>query len=46
LKFGGEEFLLSKGDAYSIPANVEHSIEITGAGQVVNVFTSIRQDYL
>lgn len=46
LKFGGEEFLLSEGDTYSLPANVEHSIEILEAGQVVDVFTPIRQDYL
>jgi quercetin dioxygenase-like cupin family protein len=46
LKFGGEEFLLSEGDTYSIPANMEHSIEIIEAGQVVDVFTPIRQDYL
>ena len=46
LKFGGEEYLLSEGDTYSIPANVEHSIEIIEAGEVVDVFTPIRQDYL
>nr|WP_314895664.1 cupin domain-containing protein [uncultured Flavobacterium sp.] len=46
LKFEGEEFLLSEGDTYSIPANIEHSIEIIEAGQVVDVFTPIRQDYL
>lgn len=46
LKFSEEEFLLSEGDTYSIPANVEHSIEIIEAGQVVDVFTPIRQDYL
>ena len=46
LKFAGEEFLLSEGDTYSIPANMEHSIEIIEAGQVVDVFTPIRQDYL
>ncbi|SFE88880.1 Cupin domain-containing protein [Chitinophaga sp. CF118] len=46
LKFGGEEFLLTPGDSYSIPANVEHSIEIIEAGEVVDVFTPIRQDYL
>jgi quercetin dioxygenase-like cupin family protein len=46
LKFGGEEYLLSEGDTYSIPANVEHSIVIIEAGQVIDVFTPIRQDYL
>ncbi|MES2805188.1 MAG: cupin domain-containing protein [Bacteroidota bacterium] len=46
LKFSEEEFLLSEGDTYSIPANMEHSIEIIEAGQVVDVFTPIRKDYL
>lgn len=46
LKFGGEEFLLSEGDSYSIPSNAEHSIEIIEAGEVVDVFSPIRQDYL
>lgn len=46
LKFGGEEYLLSEGDTYSIPANVEHSIEIITAGEVIDVFSPIRQDYL
>lgn len=46
LQFGGNEFLLTEGDTYSIPANVEHRIQIIEAGQVVDVFTPIRQDYL
>jgi len=46
LKFGGEEFSLTTGDSYSIPANMEHSLEIIEPGEVVDVFTPIRQDYL
>ena len=46
LKFGGEEYVLTEGDTYSIPADVEHSIEIMEAGEVVDVFSPIRQDYL
>ena len=46
LKFVGEEYLLTEGDTYSIPADVEHSIEIIEAGEVVDVFSPIRQDYL
>ena len=46
LKFEGSEYLLSEGDAYSIPADVEHTFEIIEAGQVVDVFSPIRQDYL
>ncbi|SOD11959.1 cupin domain-containing protein [Pedobacter xixiisoli] len=46
LKYGHEEFKLTEGDTYSIPANIEHSIEIVVAGEVVDVFTPIRQDYI
>lgn len=46
LKFGGQEYSLSSGDTYSIPANAEHSIEIIEAGEVVDVFSPMRQDYL
>jgi len=40
------EFIISSGDSYSIPANVEHSLEIIEAGEIVDVFTPIRTDYL
>lgn len=46
LKFGGETYSLAEGDSYCIPANVAHSIEIIEAGEVIDVFTPIRQDYL
>jgi len=46
LKFGGDEYILSAGDSYSIPANIEHSMEIIDAGEVLDVFSPIRQDYL
>ena len=38
--------MLTGGDTYSIPADVEHSIEIIEVGEVVDVFSPIRQDYL
>lgn len=46
LKIEDKEYLLSQGDAYSIPANREHSIEIIEEGEVLDVFSPIRQDYL
>ncbi len=46
LSFNGHEYLLSEGDTYSIPADIEHTFEIIEAGQVVDVFSPIRQDYL
>jgi quercetin dioxygenase-like cupin family protein len=37
---------LAPGDSYSIPANVIHSLEILEPGEVVDVFTPPRADYL
>jgi len=41
-----KEFFLSAGDSYSIPMNVEHSVEIINSGEVIDVFTPLREDYL
>jgi quercetin dioxygenase-like cupin family protein len=38
--------ILTKGDSYSIPANVEHSLEILEPGEIIDVFTPLRSDYL
>jgi quercetin dioxygenase-like cupin family protein len=46
LKFQDFDEILESGDSYSIPANVEHSLQILEAGEVVDVFTPIREDYL
>ncbi len=46
LKFDGKEYTLTEGDTYSIPADIEHSIEIIEAGEVVDVFSPIRLDYI
>ncbi|MNZ30145.1 Cupin domain protein [compost metagenome] len=37
---------LNPGDSYSIPENVTYSFEIIEAGEVIDVFTPIREDYL
>lgn len=41
-----EEYLISAGDSYAIPENVEHSIEIIHPGEVIDVFVPVREDYL
>ncbi|MFA6197358.1 MAG: cupin domain-containing protein [Sulfurimonas sp.] len=46
LKFDTNDIILEVGDSYSIPANVEHSLEIITAGEIVDVFSPPRQDYL
>jgi quercetin dioxygenase-like cupin family protein len=38
--------ILMKGDSYSIPANVDHSLEILEPGEVIDIFTPPRLDYL
>ena len=38
--------ILNPGNSYSIPENVEHSWEVIGDGEVIDVFPPPRQDYL
>jgi quercetin dioxygenase-like cupin family protein len=40
------EVELNPGDSYSIPENVPHSFEVIEGGEVIDVFTPIREDYL
>lgn len=46
LTLNKKEYFIICGDSYSIPANAEHSLEIIEAGEIIDVFTPIRQDYL
>lgn len=41
-----EEFTLEAGDSYAVPGNVPHSFKVLEAGEVVDVFTPHREDYL
>ena len=40
------EVLLHAGDSYAIPDNTPRSFEVMGSGEVVDVFTPPREDYL
>lgn len=40
------EFILEAGDSYAVPGNVPHSFLVLEAGEVVDVFTPHREDYL
>lgn len=40
------ETILHKGDSYAIPSNTPHSFEVLESGEVVDVFTPQREDYL
>jgi quercetin dioxygenase-like cupin family protein len=46
LRFGGFDQVIVRGDSYSIPKDVEHSIEIIEAGEVLDCFSPPRKDYL
>lgn len=41
-----KEILLEAGDSYAVPGNVTHSFKVLEAGEVVDVFTPQREDYL
>ncbi len=40
------DVILSAGDSYAIPGNTPHSFEVLEGGEVVDVFTPQREDYL
>ena len=40
------DILLHAGDSYAIPGNTPHSFEVIESGEVVDVFTPQREDYL
>lgn len=42
----GLDVLLHAGDSYAIPGNMPHSFEVLEGGEVVDVFTPQREDYL
>ena len=46
LRFQICDEVLQPGDGYSIPADVVHSLEVIEPGEVVDVFTPPRSDYL
>nr|WP_217937196.1 cupin domain-containing protein [Enterocloster clostridioformis] len=42
----GAEYELNPGDSYAIPGNIPHSFKVIESGEVIGVFTPIREDYL
>lgn len=40
------DMLLHAGDSYAIPGNTPHSFEVLEGGEVIDVFTPQREDYL
>lgn len=46
LTIDAERYELNAGDTYSIPGNQIHSFKVIEAGEVIDVFTPPREDYL
>lgn len=46
LTLNGQTYRLAPGDAYSIPGNQVHSFRVLEPGEVVDVFTPPRADYI
>lgn len=46
LTLGDVKYELNAGDTYSIPGNQIHSFNVIEGGEVVDVFTPPREDYL
>jgi quercetin dioxygenase-like cupin family protein len=46
LFYNNQKTLLKKGDSYSIPENAVHGLEVISAGEIIDVFTPPRMDYL
>ncbi|MDR0667800.1 MAG: cupin domain-containing protein [Prevotellaceae bacterium] len=42
----GKEYELNPGDSYAIPGNISHSFQVIEGGEVIDVFTPVREDYL
>lgn len=41
-----KEYVLEAGDSYAVPGNLPHSFKVLEAGEVIDVFTPHREDYL
>lgn len=45
LRIMDDNHILSAGDSYVIPENIEHGVEVIESGEVIDVFTPPRKDY-
>jgi len=46
IEYGQSKEIIKPCDSYSIPGNIEHSLKVIKAGEVIDVFTPPREDYL
>lgn len=42
----GQTYELLPGDSYAVPGNVPHSFRVIKGGEVIDIFTPPREDYL
>jgi len=45
MRIGGRDHELSAGDAYAVPANVDHEVEVHEDSVAIDVFSPPREDY-
>ncbi len=46
LTIGKVTALISQGDSYAVPENIEHALEVISGGIIIDFFTPPRKDYL
>ena len=46
LTFGKYDEILSSGDSYVIPGNTAHCVEVLKPGEVIDMFTPPREEYI
>lgn len=46
IQYGQIKDILKPGDSYCIPENIEHSWEVIAGGEVIDVFSPPRLDYM
>lgn len=46
IKYLDIDEVISQGDSYAIPENIDHSFEVIEPGEIIDVFTPPREDYL
>ena len=46
IQFADNDQILTAGDSYVIPENTNHCINVIEAGEVIDVFTPPREDYI
>ena len=46
IQFADDDQTLTAGDSYVIPENQDHRVEVIESGEVIDVFTPPRKDYI